>query len=158
MSKGRNASPVPATFCADLIMSPTPTPTQARAAVSAEENSNSSNGSEEEETIQPTQQPAPEVAQPAPPNNQEYGLETFRRAEPFLIMKVEEHWHGQPCVHTLQVRSRRSRSREGWIDIGICRVHPCWCWVLVGVVLVVIGGVIGAAVGVSLSGRQSESR
>lgn len=156
MSKGINASPVPPKFYADVIMSPTPT--QERAAVGAEENSNSSNGSEEEETIQPVQQPTQEAAQPAPPNNQENEIEIIRRAEPFLIMKVEEHWHGQPCVHALQVRSRSSRSREGWIDIGICRVHPCWCWVLVGVVLVVIGSVIGAAVGVSLSGRQSESR
>lgn len=135
-----------------------PTPTEERAPVGAGENSNSSNGSEEEETNQPIQQPPPEAAQPAPPSNQGNEIETIRRAEPFLIMKVEEHWHGQPCVHTLQVRSRSSKSREGWIDIGSCRAHPCWCWVLVGVVLVVIGGVIGAAVGVSLSGRQSESR
>lgn len=70
---------------------------------------------------------------------------------------IEEHWHDQPCVRAVHSRRRFRRRNGNWIDIGVCRIHPCYCWLLVALILMSIAGVIGAVVGTRMNAKESSN-
>ena len=107
-----------------------------------------------QEPQQPPPPPSPIAAATAPANR-------------FYLMKVIEdhhhHHHSHPCIHSLRDRDvdpcrspNGNQRREGWIDLGCCRAHPCYLWVLVGIILVLIGGVVGAVIGSNMGRHTSK--
>lgn len=102
-------------------------------------------GTEPSRIVAPVQEPPPP---PEVPPNQLY------------LMKVIEdrHCRGHSCIHVLESRGRsRDRRRKGWIEFGVCRAHPCYCWLLIAIVLVLLGAIVGVAVGLSVAAKHTTS-